>query len=122
MGYSSSFVSTPRKSNEPLRRTYNVQRSHTKFFPHTLQLIEVRLVLLLRLDLLLDTLEQPDRRRIVVDPPRRSQSRFNNSGRRDEIVGEAIVQSALDLEDVERALEKGDVSFGEGFVRLLLVS
>lgn len=55
-------------------------RSRTKFFPQRLQFLQVELILLLVLDLLLDTFEDADSGGIVVYTPRSPHSGLNNCG------------------------------------------
>jgi hypothetical protein len=93
----------------------------TQLFPNRFEFIQIRLVLSLILHLFFDTLKNPDRGRIVVHPSGRTNGRLDDGGCGYEIVRKAIVQSALDLEQVLGSLEKVDVALGEGFERLLVL-
>lgn len=55
------------------------ERQLTEFFPHTLELSEVSLVLALVFDLLLDTLKNADGRRIVINPAGGTESGLDDS-------------------------------------------
>jgi hypothetical protein len=93
----------------------------TKLLTNGLELIHVHLVLLLVLDLLRDALEDADGGGVVVHPARGTEGCLNDRGCRHEIVGEAVVEPALDLEQVLGGAEEGDVALGELFEGLLAV-
>lgn len=93
----------------------------TQLLPNRLQLIQIRLILRLVLHLLLNPLEDPDRRRVVVHPPSCAERGLADRGGRDEIMSEAVVQTPLDLEQVLGIVEEIDIALGEGLERLLLV-
>ena len=94
----------------------------TELLAEGLELIEVSLVLLLVLDLLLDALEDTDGGRVVVDAAGSADGSFDDSGGGNEVVGEAVVEAALDLEEVLRGLEELHVALGEGLERLRAVA
>lgn len=73
-------------------------RKLTKLLNDRLQFIQVRLVLPNILHLLLDTLQDPDGSRIIVHLPSSFQSFRNDTGGRDQIVCEAVVESSLEFE------------------------
>lgn len=93
----------------------------TQLLPNRLQLIQIRLILRLVLHLLLNPLKDPHRRRVVVHPPSCAERGLADRGGRDEIMSEAVVQTALDLEQVLGIVEEIDVALGERLERLLLV-
>jgi hypothetical protein len=97
-----------------------ILRRRTKLFLDTLELIQISLVLLLILDLLPDTLKDPDSGRVVVDATGSTEGSLDDGRRRDQIVGEAVVQTALDFEQILGLLEELNVAFGEGFKGLLV--
>ena len=72
----------------------------TKLFPNTLELIKVLLILLLVLNLLPDTLEDPDGGRVVVYTTGSTEGSFDDGRGGDQIMGEAVVQAALNFEKV----------------------
>lgn len=96
------------------------EAEHTQLFPNRLELIQIRLILSLILDLLLDALKNPDRGGVVVHAARRTERRLDDGRRGHEIVRKAVIQSALDLEEVLRGLEKVDVALRERLERLLV--
>jgi hypothetical protein len=69
-----------------------------------------------------DALKDSDGGRVVVDTTGRTEGSLNDGGRRDQIVGEAVVQTTLDLEQVLSLLEELDITLGEGFESLLVRS
>lgn len=93
----------------------------TELLPERLKLVKVRLVLLLVLNLLLDTLEDPDCSRVVIDTAGSADGRLDDRGGGDEIVREAVVEAALDFEKVLGRLEEVDVTLVERLERLLSV-
>jgi hypothetical protein len=62
--------------------------------------LEILLVLPCVLDLLLEPFKDADGGRVVVDPPGGLERRLDDVQRGDEIVGEAVVQAALELKEV----------------------
>ena len=101
---------------------FHILKRRTKFFPDALQLVQISLVLLLVLDLLPDTLKNPNSGRVVVDTTSSTEGSFNDGRRRDQIVGEAVVQTTLDFEQILGLLEELNVALGEGFESLLVRS
>lgn len=77
--------------------------------------------MLLVLDLLADTLEDADGGRVVVDTSGCAEGSLDDGWGGNEIVGEAVVESSLDLEKVFSVLEELDVAFVEGLECLLTV-
>jgi len=73
---------------------------HTKLLPQRLELLEILLVLTLVLDLGLETLENTDGGGEVVHPAGGLQGSDDDAGRGDKIVGEGVVEVALELEDI----------------------
>lgn len=94
----------------------------TKLIPDALELLQISLVLLLVLDLLPNTLKYPNGGRVVVDATGSAESSLNDGRRRNQVVGEAIVQTALELEQILGLLEELDVTLGEGLKSLLVGS
>lgn len=94
----------------------------TKLLSQALKFIKISLVLLLVLNLLLDTLENSDGSRVVVDPSGGTDGSLDDRGGRDEVMSEAIVETALNLEQVLGGLEKLNVTLVEGLEGLLCVS
>ena len=70
------------------------RRKRTKLLAERLELIKVLLILLLVLNLLLDTLEDPDGSCIVIDATRGTNGGLDNGGCGNEIVGENEIESA----------------------------
>ena len=97
------------------------RRRHTKLLPEGLQLVKVRLVLLLVLHLLLDALEDADGGSVVVHATGCTDGGLDDRGCGNKVVGEAVVETALDLEQVLGRLEEVDVALREGLERLLAV-
>jgi len=95
-------------------------KRHTQLLPDTLELIQISLVLLLVLDFLPDTLEDPNGGRVVVDTASSAEGSLDDGRRRDQIVGEAVVETTLDFKQILGLLEELNVSFGEGFEGLLV--
>jgi len=95
-------------------------RRHTQLLPDTLELIQISLVLLLVLDLLPDTLEDPNGGGVVVDTTSSAEGSLDDGRRGDQIVREAVVETALDFEQILSLLEELDVALGEGFESLLV--
>ena len=93
---------------------------HTKLFPDTLKLVQISLVLLLVLYLLPNTLKYPNGRRVVVDTTSGAEGRLDHGRRGDQVVGEAVVETTLDFEQILRLLEELNVTLGEGFESLLV--
>ena len=93
----------------------------TELLAEGLELIEVSLVLLLVLDLLLDALEDTDGGRVIVDTAGGADCSLDDGGGGDEIVGKAVVEATLDLEEVLGRLEEGHVALREGLEGLLAV-
>lgn len=91
----------------------------TKLLNDGLELSEVSLVLALVLDLLLDTLKDADGGGVVVDLAGCAEGSLDDVGRGDEVVGEAVVEAALELEEVTDLREEGLVALVELLVRLL---
>ncbi len=87
---------------------------NAQFLPNTLKSLNVLLVLALVLDLLLDTLENPDGGRVVVDASASTKGALDHLGRRDEVVGEAVVETTLQFEQVLDASKEADVARVEG--------
>jgi hypothetical protein len=85
------------------------------------QLIEVSLVLPLVLDLLADTLEDANGGGIVVDLAGGAECGVDDLGGGDEVVGEAVVEASLELEEVRDRVEEGVVTLVEGLEGLGLV-
>lgn len=96
-------------------------QKRTQLFSNRLELIQICLVLGLILHLLLDALQNPDRGGVVVHAARRTERRLDDGGRGHEVVREAVVQPALDLEEVLRRLEKVHVALRERLERLLVM-
>ena len=78
------------------------------------------MILLLILDLLPDTLKYPNGGRVVVDTTSGAERSLNDGRRRDQIVGEAVVETTLDFKQVLSPLEEMHVALGEGFKSLLV--
>ena len=97
------------------------RRKRTKLLAERLELIKVLLILLLVLNLLLDALKHPDCGRVVVHATGGTNSGFDDGGGRDKVVGETVVEAALDLEEILSRLEEVDVALREGLKRLLAV-
>lgn len=97
-----------------MRRIEVEQRQRTKLLAEGLELIQVLLVLLGVLDLLLDTVKHPDGGSVVVHATSSPDGGLNDRGRGDEVVGETIVETTLDLEEVLGRLEEVDVALREG--------
>ena len=93
----------------------------TKLLSQALKFIKISLVLLLVLNLLLDTLENADGGRVVVHATRSAECGLDDRGRRDEVVGEAVVEPALHLKEVLGLLEESDVALRKGLKSLLVV-
>jgi hypothetical protein len=93
----------------------------TKLFANTLQLIQISLVLLLVFDFLLDTLEYPHGSSIIIDASGCTEGSLDNRRRGNEIMGEAVVESSLNLEKVLSGLEEADISFSKALKSLLTV-
>lgn len=91
----------------------------TEFLAQRLQLINIRLVLRLVFHLLLDSLKHADSSSVVIDTSGSTNGGLYNGSRRYEIVGEAVVKPPLDLEQILRVLEKGDISLRERLEGLL---
>lgn len=72
----------------------------TKVLDDGLQFVQVRLVLPLVLDLLLDTLEDPHRRRVVVDLPSGLQGLRDDLRVGHEVVGKTVVEPPLEFKQV----------------------
>ena len=100
----------------------NPQRKLTQLGDGRLQLIQVRLVLSLVLDLFLDTLQNPHRRRVIIHLSGSLQSSLDHIGGRDQIVSETVVETSLEFKDVFDVGEEGLVSLVEGFVGFGFVS
>lgn len=77
--------------------------------------------MLLVLHLLLDTLEDTDGGRVVVHAPGGADGSLNDGGCRNEIVGEAVVETTLNLEEILGRLEEVDVALREGLKGLCAV-
>ena len=97
------------------------RRRHTKLLPEGLQLVKVRLVLLLVLHLLLDALEDADGGSVVVHATGSTEGSLNNRGCGDKIMGEAVVETTLNLEEILGGFEEVDVSLVERLEGLLSV-
>jgi hypothetical protein len=93
----------------------------TKFFPYTLELFKVCLVLLLVLHLLPDTLKDTDGGSVVVHPTGGAEGSLANRRGGDQVMREAVVETALDFEQILRVLEEGDIALREGLEGLLAV-
>ena len=87
---------------------------HTKLISKRLELVKVRLILLLVLHFLLDTVEDADSSRVVVHATGGADGGLYNSRCGDEIMGEAVVETTLDLEEILRSLEEVDVALRKG--------
>lgn len=72
------------------------------------------------LDLLPDTLEDPNGGRVVVNATSSTERSLDDGRRRDQIVGEAVVEATLDFEQVLGLLEELYVALGEGFESFLV--
>lgn len=88
----------------------------TEFIDHRLQLLQIRRVLIFILNLLLDSLQNPHCRSIIIHFPTSFQSSLNNVHRGNQIIGETIVESSLEFENVGAVGEEGVVSRVEIFV------
>jgi hypothetical protein len=99
---------------------FSGSRWYTELFPDALEFIQISLILLLVLDLLPDTLKNPNGGRVVVDATGGTKGSLNNRRRRNQIVGEAVIQTTLDLEQILGLLEELDVALGEGFESFLV--
>lgn len=95
--------------------------SNAEFLAETLEGLKVLLVLVLGLDLGLDTLEDTDSGGEVVDAASGPESGGEDLNGRDEIVGKAVVQVALELEDILDTVEFLLESGRELLVCLILV-
>lgn len=84
----------------------NNRNKPTQLLNRPLQLVQVRLVLSLVLDLFFDTLQDTHSGGVVVDLTGTSERGVNDLGGRDEIVCKAIVQASLQLEEVVARGEK----------------
>jgi hypothetical protein len=83
-----------------LLRVHILLKRNAELFAQRLELIQILLVLALVLDLGLDALEDPNGGGEVVDSPRGPKGGGHDGGGGDEIVGEGVVQVALELENV----------------------
>ena len=92
-----------------------------EFFTDAFEGVDVLLVLVFVLDLLLDALKDANGGRVVVDTTAGTERRLDHFGRRNKVVSKAVVQTALQLEQVLNRVEEADVARVEGFKRLLLV-
>lgn len=113
-----SWRSADAASIEPCSSAASAQL--TELVNDRLEVVKVSLVLSLVLDLGLDTLKDADGGGVVVDLARGAEGGLNDRGGGDEVVGEAVVQSALELEEVADLLEEGGVLGVELVVGLLL--
>lgn len=120
--YSSSLVLMPFEMEKTINTETSVMRMRrpTKLLPQALELIQVSLVLRLVLHLLLHTLEDPDSRCIVVNATGGAHSSLDDGGRRNKVVGEAVVEAPLDLEQILGLLEESDVALREGLESFLM--
>ena len=91
----------------------------TQLLPDRLEGLDVLFVLALVLDLFPDALKDADGRRVVVDPAAGPEGRLDDRGAGDEVVGEAVVEAALQLKQVLDAVKEGDVALVEGVKGLL---
>jgi hypothetical protein len=89
-----------------------IQR-RTKLLLDALEFIQISLILLLVLDLLPDTLKDPNGGCVVVNATGSTKGSLNDGRGRDQVVGEAIVQTTLDFEQILGLLEELDVALGE---------
>ena len=103
-------------------RDFSGARRYTELFFNTLEFIQVSLILLLVLDLLPDTLKNPNSGRVVVDATGSTKGSLNNRRGRNQIVGETVIQTTLNLEQILGLLEELDVALGEGFESFLMRS
>lgn len=109
-------------ARQPVSATSSTRKNGlTKLLPYRLELLEVRLVLLVVLNLLLDTLEDADGGCVVVHATGRAECGLDDGGRGYEIVGKTVVKPALHLKEVLGLLEESDVALGEGLESLLVV-
>ena len=72
-------------------------------------------------NLLLDTFENANGGRVVVDTTTGTKSRLDHFGRGDQVVSKAVVKSTLKLEKVLDSVKESDVSGVEGVERLFFV-
>lgn len=77
--------------------------------------------MVLVLNLLLDTLENADGGRVVVDTTAGTESGLDYLGRRNKVVSEAVVKTTLELEKVLDGVEETNVTGVESVKGLLLV-
>lgn len=91
----------------------------TKLLAYRLEFLDVLFVLALVLDFVLDALKNSHGRGEVVDSPCGPQSRDNDRGRGDEIVGKAVVKVSLKLENIIDLVELLLISSSELLKRLL---
>jgi hypothetical protein len=82
----------------------------TKLFSKGSKFTEVCLVLARIFDLFLDALEYPDGGGEVVYPAGGVECSLDDGDGGDEIVGKAVVEAALELEDVLDLLEELDIA------------
>lgn len=94
----------------------------TQLLPQRRRLIQISLVLLLVLNLLLQTLEDPHGGAIIVDPPGSLEGLLDDLLGGDEVVGETVVEASLEFEEVLDGGEEGCVTLVEGVVGFFFVS
>lgn len=115
----SNLFSSPSSSRRPLIQL--LPQGNPQLPPHPLQCLHILFVLPLILDLFPNPLKDPHSRRIVIHTARGLECGFDYFGGGDEVVGETVVEAALQLEEVFHAGEEGDVPGGEGFEGFVVV-
>ena len=73
------------------------------------------------LDLLLDALEDADGGGVVVDAAGRANGGLDDGGGGDEVVGETVIETTLNLKEILGGVEEVDVALRERLERLLAV-
>ena len=121
--YSSSLLEMPTLPLAVLFPHFiRIKRRLTKLLDRRFQLIEIRLVLPLVLHLHPKTLQNPHSRRVIVNLTRTPERGIYDFWGGHEVVGEAVVESALELKEVPARIEEGPVARVEGFEGFGLVS
>jgi hypothetical protein len=104
-----------------LTATNTADKQLTQLLQDRAELGQISLVLPLVLHLLLDTLQDPDGRGVVVALARCPERRIDHFGGGHEIVRKAVVEPTLQLKQVGAGSKKDPVPLVEGVERLGLV-
>lgn len=100
---------------------HGLLEADAEFFPYGLELLEVFFILRLVFHLHLDTFEDSDGGGKIIHAAGSAKGSYDDRGGGDEIVGEGVVQVALELENVLDAIEFVLVSLCKLLKRLLAV-